>query len=206
MDQHLYRRKRRGPALRLMAALGGLLGLAIALRAEPGEQVLELDTDHSSIEVLVQANVGAFTGKLPRYEADIRIDAAHHVVGGAVVNFTFADLRTGIALRDRHMREWEDAVRYPTVSFHLGSIETAPDNRVTVHGGLVLHGIEHAISFPISVLVADPVYSIDGEAEIDYRDFGLPPIRRFWVITVAPRLVVHFHLQGRLALEPEKEL
>ncbi len=57
----------------------------------------------------------------------------------------------------------------------------------------MLHGIEHAISFPVTLLVAGPVYAIDGEAEIDYRDFGLPQIRKFWVLTVAPRLVVRFH-------------
>src|SRR6187551_1276798 len=139
MDQHLCRRKRRGPALRLMAALGSLLGLAATLRAAPGDQALELDSDRSSIEVLVQATFGQFTGKLPQYDADIRVDVDHHVIGRAVVNFTFADLKTGIALRDRHMGEWEDTARYPNVSFHLDSIETAPDNRTIVHGGLVLH-------------------------------------------------------------------
>ena len=181
-----------------MAALGSLLGLAATLRAAPVDQALELDSDRSSIEVLVQATFGQFTGKLPQYDADIRVDVDHHVIGRAVVNFTFADLKTGIALRDRHMGEWEDTARYPNVSFHLDSIETAPDNRTIVHGGLVLHGIEHAISFPVSLLVAGPVYAIDGEVEIDYRDFGLPQIRKFWILTVAPRLVVRFHLQGRL--------
>jgi len=184
--------------LRLIAALGSLLGFAATLRAAPGDQALELDSDRSSIEVLVQATFGQFTGKLPQYDADIRVDVDHHVIGRAVVNFTFADLKTGIALRDRHMGEWEDTARYPNVSFHLDSIETAPDNRTIVHGGLVLHGIEHAISFPVSLLVAGPVYAIDGEVEIDYRDFGLPQIRKFLILTVAPRLVVRFHLQGRL--------
>jgi polyisoprenoid-binding protein YceI len=198
MDQHLCRQKRRGSALRLTMALAGLFGLAATLRAAPGEQALELDSDRSSIEVLVQATFGPFTGKLPHYDADIRVDVEHHVIGRAVVNFTFADLKTGIALRDRHMGEWEDTARYPQVSFHLDSIETAPDNRTIVHGGLILHGIEHAISFPVSLLVAGPVYAIDGEVEIDYRDFGLPQIRKFLILTVAPRLVVRFHLQGRL--------
>jgi polyisoprenoid-binding protein YceI len=202
MDQHLCRRQWRRPGLRLIATLGGLLGLAVAVPAAPGEQALELDADRSSIEVLVQASFGSFTGKLPHYEADIRVDAAHQVIGRAVVNFTFADLRTGIALRDRHMREWEDSVRFPNVSFHMGSIETTPDNRTLVHGGLVLHGIEHAVSFPVSLLVAGPVYSVDGEVEIDYRDFGLAPIHRFWVLVVEPRMIVRFHLQGRLAAEP----
>ncbi len=107
-----------------------------------------------------------------------------------------------MARRDRHMRECQDTKRYPEVSFRLGSIEAAPGNRVLVHGGLVLHGIEHAISVPVSLLVAGPVYAIDGEVEIDYRDFGLPVIHRFWIVTVEPRLVVRFHLQGRLVANP----
>lgn len=188
-------RFRRG--ILLVLALGAGLRLAAAV-----EQNFELDAARSSIEVLVQANLGSFVGKLPAYAVDIRVDPASRTVERAVINFTFADLRTGIALRDRHMREWEDVARYPKVMFHLDSLESARgDQRVLVHGGLVLHGIEHAVSFPVSVLVAGELYAIDGEAEIDYRDFGLPPIRRFWVLTVAPRLVVRFHLQGRLAPE-----
>lgn len=206
MDLHRCRHLRCPFLLRAFGAWGVALGLVAVLRAAPGERTLELDAGHSAIEVLVQANYGTFAGKLPKYEADIRVDPARQAVGRAVVNFRFADLKTGIALRDRHMQEWEDAVRYPLVSFHLDSLETAEGNRVLVHGGLVLHGIEHAVSFPVSMLVAGPVYAIDGEAEVDYRDFGLPPIRRFWVITVAPRLVVRFHLQGRLATEPAEDL
>ncbi len=139
---------------------------------------------------------------MPRFQADIRVDPVRRQVVGAEVRFAFADLKTGIALRDRHMREWQDTPRYPDVSFRLDSIEAAPGNRVLVHGGLLLHGIEHAISLPVSLLVAGPVYAIDGEVEVDYRDFGLPLIRRFWFVTVEPRLVVRFHLQGRLVAGP----
>ena len=34
------------------------------------------------------------------------------------------------------MGEWEDTARYPNLSIHLDSIETAPDNRTIVHGSL----------------------------------------------------------------------
>lgn len=202
MDQHRRRPWRRQAGLCLMVALGALSGAVTGRPDDTSEQRLALDTDRSTIEVLVQATFGSFTGKLPRYDADIRVDRARLAIGRAVVNFAFADLKTGIALRDRHMQEWEDEVRYPNVSFHLDSIESSPDHRSIAHGGLVLHGIEHAVSFPVSLLVAGQVYSIDGEVEIDYRDFGLPQIRRFLILTVAPRLVVRFHLQGRLAGVP----
>src|SRR5689334_10814878 len=121
MDLHRWRQ---GDACRSAVACGrgipwrGLLAAVVGVgltvtgaRLAAAERRLELDSDRSSIEVLVQANVGSFTGKLPAYDADIRVNPASGAVGRAVVNFTFADLRTGIALRDRHMREWEDTVR-----------------------------------------------------------------------------------------------
>ena len=79
-------------------------------------------------------------------------------------------------------------------------IEAAPGNRS--HGAWRAdpprHRARHQPARAL-LLVAGPVYAIDGEVEIDCRDFGLAPIRRFGVITVEPRLVVRFHLQGRLA-------
>jgi len=188
--------------MRLAVALAGLIGGLGVLHASLPGRALELDTERSSLEVQVQTNLTSFHGTMPRFVADIRVDPQHQQVLRAEVHFAFADLKTGIALRDRHMREWQDTERYPDVSFRLDSIEPAPGNRVLVHGGLILHGIEHAISVPVSLLVAGPVYAIDGQVEIDYRDFGLPLIHRFWFLTVEPQLVVRFHLQGRLVAEP----
>jgi len=181
--------------------LGALLATAAGLRAAPEGQALELDPERSSLEVQVQSTFTTFHGTLSRFQANIRVDAAHQQVVRAEIHFAFADLKSGIALRDRHMREWEDAEHYPDVTFRLDSVEAAPGNRLLVHGGLILHGIEHAISLPVSLLVAGPVYAIDGEVEVDYRDFGLPMIHRFGLLTVEPRLVVRFHLQGRLVAE-----
>jgi hypothetical protein len=54
-------------------------------------------------------------------------------------------------------------------------------------------------TFPVSFLIEGPLYAIDGEVMLDYRDFGLPIIRKFLILTVDPRLRVRFHLQGHLA-------
>ncbi len=196
------RRPDRWRHVRLSVGFAVWLGAIARLQAAPAGLPLELDSERSSLEVQVQTNFNTFHGTMPRFHADIRVDPERQQVVQAAVHFAFADLKTGIALRDRHMREWQDVDHYPEVSFRLDSIEPAPGNRVLVHGGLILHGIEHAISVPVSLLVAGPVYAIDGEVEIDYRDFGLPVIHRFWFVTVEPRLVVRFHLQGRLVADP----
>lgn len=178
-----------------------LLAAGRLLAAEPGpvERVLVLDPEHSSIEVLVHATFDTFLGRLTKFQSDIAIDPVRGQTRRAVVTFAFADLKTGRAGRDRDMLAWSENNQYPTVEFHMETLEQTPGAPAQAHGSLKIHGIEHATTFPVSFLIEEPLYAIDGEVMLDYRDFGLPIIRKFVLLTVDPRLRVRFHLQGHLA-------
>lgn len=175
----------------VLAGVGATCGAA-------APQTLVLDAQHSSIEVYVHATWVNFSGRLRKFHSEIVIDPVDRRVEHADVDFQFADLKTGLSLRDREMLQWEENTRFPDVKFHLDAFEPGTPGGTTVRGSLLIHGVEHQISFPASLLVEGSLYAIDGEVPLDYRDFGLPLIRKFYFLTVDPHVRVRFHLQGRL--------
>jgi polyisoprenoid-binding protein YceI len=187
----------RAPVLLLLPLL--LAGRLAAAAPDSAGRMLVLDPEHSSIEVLVHATFDSFLGRLEKFQTDIAIDPARARTQRAVVTFAFADLKTGRPGRDRDMLEWSENNQYPTVEFRMETLDQTPGAPTQARGSLKIHGIEHATTFPVSFLIEGPLYAIDGEVMLDYRDFGLPIIRKFFVLTVDPRLRVRFHLQGRLA-------
>lgn len=164
-----------------------------------GAELLWIDPALSSVEVDVQATFDSFTGRLAHYDATLAADPATHRIESARFHFTFADLRTGRALRDRHLREWLDAARFPDLDFRLTALEPTDGGGMQARGEMSLHGVRRDVVFPVVLLVQDDRYALDGVVQLDYRDFALPVIRKFVFLTVDPHLRVRFHLQGKLA-------
>jgi len=190
--------------MKTLRPLAGIVVLLLARSLPAAEpdlvgRALVLDPARSSIEVQVHATFDSFLGRLEKFRSDIVIDPAHARTRRAVVSFAFADLKTGRPGRDRDMLAWSENNQYPVVEFRMETLVQTPGAPAQAHGSLKIHGIEHATTFPVSFLIDGPLYAIDGEVALDYRDFGLPVIRKFFVLTVDPRLLVRFHLQGRLA-------
>jgi polyisoprenoid-binding protein YceI len=177
-------------ALFLAALLAGCSGA--------GAAPLLIDKPHSRVEVVVKATVDSFTGHLADYEATIDVDPATSRVNAAVFRFHIADVRTGKSERDHQMLVWEESDRFPDGSFTLSSLQAEPDGHVTALGKLTFHGIEQDLRFPASVSTDGTLFAIDGEADLDTRQFGLPVIRKFGLLKVDPLVKIRFHLQGTL--------
>ncbi len=159
---------------------------------------LVLDRERSEIEVEMRGTFGSFTGRLQAFEVAVSIDPTGPTVERAELEFKFADLRTGRPRRDRDMLEWEDANHHPDVRFRLERLEVTPGVPARARGSLTLHRVEHNVVFPVTLLADGAACSIDGEVNLDYRDYGLPVIRKFFMLKVDPHLRVRFHLQGRM--------
>lgn len=154
---------------------------------------LAVDSAQSRVEIVVKATVDSFTGTLEAYDAEIAVDSGR--VTAARFAFHFADVHTGKEGRDEAMNEWQDTRHHPDGVFVLKTIESV-DNRLEAHGTLRLHDVTREVAFPVTVTTDRKLYSIDGEAPLDTRDFGLPIIRKFAVLKVDPVVRVRFHLQG----------
>lgn len=175
-----------------------LAALSAPLAAGAADRSLAVDFGQSRIEVAVKATVDSFTGKLAQYEPAIAVDDAGQVVSARLA-FHFRDVLTGKDGRDKAMHKWQETEKFPDAVFQLAAL-TPPagsGGAATAVGRLTLHGVTREIRFPASVIRDGDVYSIDGDAPVDVREFGLPIIRMLGLLKVDPVVHVRFHLQGR---------
>lgn len=169
----------------------------VALWGAP--RALVVDKGRSEIDIAVKATVDSFTGTLENYDARLQVDDATGEITGSEVRFNFADVKTGKGKRDAKMHEWQETASHPTGVFVMQRLATAPDGKRTASGQLEFHGVRRELSFPVVVTRTQRLYAIDGEAQLDTRDYDLPVIRLLGLLKVDPLVRVHFHLQAQLA-------
>ncbi len=174
-------------------------GLIAAARAEP--VMWHLDARRSTLEVAVRSTFEGFLCRVVNFDAAVAMDETLRRIERAEVSFDLTDVKTGRVKRDAHLLEWSEYDRFAKVTFHLADLSAADDGTFTARGSVMFHGVEKNVTFQVRSLVQGNLHSIDGEATVDYRDFGLPVIRRFYVVTVNPRVWIKFHLQGWLGAE-----
>jgi polyisoprenoid-binding protein YceI len=173
---------------------------AACIVAQGAETPIVVDKDHSEIDFDVKATLHSFSGKLKDYEAVLAADQGKITRGH--FQFHFADLKTGDEKRDRDMLAWAENAQFPEVSFDLVSLKSEGDSNFVATGKLMLHGVEKQIQFPVGIVAKDNrLYSVDGDADLDTREFNLPIIRKFGMLKVNPVVKVHFHLQASAAAQ-----
>ena len=180
-----------GMLIRLFAFLCG----CVSVFAAGEKSSLAIDLGHSRVEILVKATMDSFTGRLEKFTPSVSLDDLGRVVE-AQVHFEFADIKTGKEKRDRAMNEWQQTEKFPDGEFALISLSPGTTDQATVQGRLTFHGVTRSLEFPVSVVSDHSLYSIDGQVEIDTRNFDLPIIRVMGVLKVDPLVTVRFHLQG----------
>lgn len=179
---------------RLLSML--MAGLITVVSVHASSQPLGVDKPHSHIDVVVKATVDSFIGHLDDYEAKVVVDTEKNHIQSACLSFKFSDVKTGKDKRDEKMHEWQDTTRHPDGAFTLSSLDPAKDGRWLASGTLSFHGTTRPIAFPVTVTTDHHLYAIDGEAQIDTREYGLPVIRMMGFLKVDPLVQVRFHLQG----------
>jgi polyisoprenoid-binding protein YceI len=159
---------------------------------------LEIDTQHSKIEVAVSSTVDSFTGRLEKYEASVDCEPAQALPAKADLSFDFSDLKTGNASRDAAMLKWLAYEANPKASFQLTGWSVSGATNIA-SGRLTLHGVTVEVRMPTVVTHHGAAWEISGRTTFDYRDFKLTKIRKALLLTVDPSLTVKFHLEGSLA-------
>lgn len=177
-----------------------ILGLLPAL-AWAAPVKLNVDKDHSHLEIDVKATVDSFTGKLEDYQPEITLDDAGNVQA-ATFTFQFNDVKTGKNERDHQMHDWQQTATFPAGAFKLATVTRAEDGALQAKGSLTLHGVSKELAFPITISRDGSLMAIDGTVRLDTRDFGLPIIRKFMLLKVDPGVVIRFHMQGTPSSAP----
>ena len=65
-------------------------------------------------------------------------------------------------------------------------------------GTLTINGVSKAVSFPFTAKKDGEWVTIEGKVSMDNQNFSLPIIRSMAVMTVDPKLVVRFHIVGKV--------
>ena len=175
-----------------------LANIAAILPSIAAERLVNIDAAQSRMDVVVRASVDSFTAHLKRFEPIVKVNDEGRIVG-ARVTFQFRDLATGKEKRDREMHVWQQTDTFPDGAFELSTLDPAkaPAGGWMAAGRLTFHDVTRDLRFPVTVQREGNMYSIDGDASIDTRGFGLPVIRMLAVLKVDPLVHVKFHLQSR---------
>ncbi|AOS46397.1 YceI-like domain protein [Lacunisphaera limnophila] len=187
--------------MRLIPLLGVLVAASLGTALSGGSAPLTFDPAASRVEVVVKATVDSFTGRLEKFEPEVTLGADGQIAT-ARLRFRFADVKTGKEKRDRAMHEWQQTDRFPDGEFELATLTPAPDGRWLATGRLTFHGQTRPLDFPVTLKWQGPAATIDGEAQIDTREFGLPVIRMMGLLKVDPLVLVRFHLEGKKEATP----
>ena len=178
------------PPLRLLLALLALL--PVLATAAP----LAVDPASMQITVEVRATMHGFTGKLATAAVALDGDTATGAIAAATVRFVWADLKTGDKARDKELLAWA-AARSREGVFTLAKLTpTSAADTFTAAGTLTLNGETKAIAFPVKIARSTAGWTVSGETTIDHRDWGLPKIRKFGLLTVNPVVTIRFSLSA----------
>ena len=107
------------------------------------------------------------------------------------ITVPLANLTTGIALRDRHMREkYLQVQNYPnatlkvdraSVKFPAPGAESSGD----AQGTMAIHGKTHPVSFHYTAKKEGAGYAVSGSVHLDMKDYGID-VPSYLGVTVKP--------------------
>jgi len=110
------------------------------------------------------------------------------------VEFPVEQLRSGNAMQDREMWKVVDSKRFPRISADLRQLSPAgTPGRYAASGDVTMAGRSRKYEGELSFARAAGRITVDGELNVDIRDFGLKPPNLF-VIKVEPIVRVRLHL------------
>ncbi len=158
---------------------------------------LTVDPASVKIEVDVHATLHGFTGQLAATTVTLDGDPATGAIATASVRFAWMDLKTGDTARDKEMVAWATAHNAAGV-FTLAKLSpTSGPETFTATGTLALNGQTRDVTFPVKITHTAAGWTIAGETKIDHRDWGLPKIRKFGMLTVDPIVLIRFSLAAQ---------
>jgi polyisoprenoid-binding protein YceI len=104
-----------------------------------------------------------------------------------------SELQTGIALRDRHMREkYLEVAKYPDAVLALpwSAVKLPEDGRSldgTAPGTMTLHGKSHEVQVRYRIARSGASYQVSGNIPLDIRHYGIE-MPSYFGVTVQPEI------------------
>lgn len=144
------------------------------------------------------ATSASFSGTGPMgFKIDGKTKAVDVKDDGKVLSIVvnLKDLDTGISLRDRHMREkYLEVEKFPEAKLDVpvDSLKVPEDGKSLDgegKGTFSVHGQSKEITFKYKATCKAGVCDVEGQADINYKDYGIN-VPSYMGVTVKPELVV----------------
>lgn len=158
---------------------------------------LEVDPARSRIQVDAKATGHGFTGTLEKYVVTASGDGTTGKPEDLKLAWDFNDLKTADEKRDKEMLKWLGGGK-PKGSFSFTKSWDEKPAGGKAQGKLTINGVSKDVSFPYTLKRDGEWVTIEGKVAMDHQDFKLPLIRAMAVMTVDPKLVVRFHIVGKV--------
>jgi polyisoprenoid-binding protein YceI len=100
--------------------------------------------------------------------------------GKLTIKVPVDNLKTGIGLRDRHLKKDLETDKYPTATLQIERSKLSfPENDQEVSasatGSFTLHGVTKPLKFTYKALRTGSDYHVQALATVDIRDHGIEP-------------------------------
>jgi polyisoprenoid-binding protein YceI len=143
------------------------------------------------------STVNDFVGRVGVARAEFGGTDLTNVTG--VVEVRVAEMRTGIGLRDTHLRNAMRADSFPLIRFELVGLDPGAARgdtvAVTFQGHLNIHGVTRTIRVPGWVVARAVGAEVHTSFPLDMREYGIaPPTRFLGAVRVDPVVGLTVHL------------
>jgi polyisoprenoid-binding protein YceI len=161
-----------------------LLAAPPASVASPERYVVRAGDEGSAVKFVSKSAMETFTGKTRAVTGRLVLDP--QALGDTLaiaVSVDMTRLETGIALRDRHMRENHlHTERFPVATFEgarvvegTGSLLAGQPCRLALDGTLTIHGVARRVTVPVELLRdAAGTLRLTAEFPVALADHGIP--------------------------------
>ena len=128
-------------------------------------------------------------------------------IRSAALEVPVRSLDCGIGLQNSHLFETLRASTHPSILFVLSDYAVESSGivpRIRMNGALRIAGVERNVVFQGTILRdVNGCLMLVGEREMDVRDFGVAPPKRFLgLLRVRNRVTVHFAVAVRPLIDP----
>lgn len=180
---------------------------------------------NSQVTILSESTLEDFTTVCNQVSGECRLEPKHLETMNGRFALKTADMRTGIALRDEHLRgpDWLDAAKNPEVIIELTKAQdarkTGPNTAsLTLVGNCIIRGLSKPIQIPCTLtyldespvtmkIVKGDVIRLRAEFSIMLSDFGITGPKGSETIGVKVSDVQHIKVSVFAATQPPpKEL
>ena len=185
----------RTPSLRTSALLLGTAWSLAATAAAAQAARYELVPAQSRVWFDASATMGRFQGVALQVSgwADVSDTMSYGGTRGQI-DVGAGSFRTGVALRNQHLRNEMEVERHPFVRFVLEGAAPGDAGVLVLRGRLVVKDRSTPVTIRARTTRADGEVVLDGELPTKFTELGMrPPTRMGGLTRVRDDFVIHFH-------------